>query len=74
MSEENAKKVKTKKEKKLKSALYEIKGDVAERKTRFCPKCGPGVFMAKHKDRYACGRCGYTETITVQTAKQKQNN
>ena len=26
-----------------------------------CPKCGPGVFMATHKDRVACGCCGYTE-------------
>ena len=28
---------------------------------KFCPKCGPGIFMAKHKNRYACGRCHYTE-------------
>ena len=27
----------------------------------FCPKCGAGVFLAKHKDRVSCGRCGYTE-------------
>jgi len=26
-----------------------------------CPKCGPGVFMAEHKDRTSCGKCGYTE-------------
>ncbi len=26
-----------------------------------CPKCGNGVFMADHKDRYTCGRCGYSE-------------
>lgn len=26
-----------------------------------CPKCGPGVFMAEHKDRFTCGKCGYTE-------------
>ena len=26
-----------------------------------CPKCGPGVFMAEHPDRVACGKCGYTE-------------
>ena len=23
-----------------------------------CPKCGAGVFMATHFDRYACGKCG----------------
>lgn len=26
---------------------------------KFCPKCG--VRMAGHIDRFACGRCGYTE-------------
>ena len=31
-------------------------------KSKTCPKCGPGVFMAKHKDgRYACGNCGFME-------------
>ena len=30
-------------------------------KNKSCPKCGPGVFMADHKDRLACGKCGYTE-------------
>lgn len=28
---------------------------------RFCPKCGPGIILASHKDRVACGTCGYTE-------------
>ena len=26
-----------------------------------CPKCGPGTFLAAHKDRQSCGRCGYME-------------
>ena len=26
-----------------------------------CPRCGKGVFMAEHKDRYSCGKCGFTE-------------
>ena len=26
-----------------------------------CPKCGPGVFMASHKDRWTCGKCKYSE-------------
>ncbi|MDI6737886.1 MAG: 30S ribosomal protein S27ae [Nanoarchaeota archaeon] len=25
-----------------------------------CPKCGPGIFLAEHKDRQTCGSCGYT--------------
>jgi ubiquitin-small subunit ribosomal protein S27Ae len=32
-----------------------------ERKKKYCPKCGPGVFLANHEDRVSCGRCGYTE-------------
>ncbi|MEM3374522.1 MAG: 30S ribosomal protein S27ae [Candidatus Woesearchaeota archaeon] len=30
-------------------------------KNKTCPKCGPGVFMAEHKNRISCGKCGYTE-------------
>ncbi|MGE0793412.1 MAG: 30S ribosomal protein S27ae [Candidatus Woesearchaeota archaeon] len=44
--------------------IYEVKGDKLERKNRFCPKCGPGVFLAMHKDRKTCGKCGYSEKIT----------
>ncbi|MBN1502481.1 30S ribosomal protein S27ae [Candidatus Woesearchaeota archaeon] len=30
-------------------------------KNKFCPKCGQGVIMANHKDRWTCGKCKYTE-------------
>jgi len=30
-------------------------------KHKYCPKCGPGVYLAEHKDRRSCGKCGYTE-------------
>ncbi|MBI5389572.1 30S ribosomal protein S27ae [Candidatus Woesearchaeota archaeon] len=43
---------------------YAIKGDKLERKNRFCPKCGEGNFMGEHKNRRACGKCGYTEIIS----------
>lgn len=33
----------------------------AYRKLRSCPKCGPGVRLAEHKNRISCGRCGYME-------------
>jgi small subunit ribosomal protein S27Ae len=39
---------------------YDTSGKLA-RKTKFCPKCGPGVFLAQHKNRLSCGKCGYTE-------------
>ena len=28
---------------------------------RACPKCGPGIRLADHKDRFSCGKCGYFE-------------
>lgn len=29
---------------------------------RYCPKCGPGVRLATHANRFSCGKCGYMET------------
>lgn len=43
------------------SGLYKIEGGKLVRTHKVCPKCGPGVFMGAHKDRNACGRCGFTE-------------
>jgi ubiquitin-small subunit ribosomal protein S27Ae len=40
---------------------YEANGDEAKRLRKSCPKCGEGVFLAKHHDRSSCGKCGYTE-------------
>jgi|PlaIllAssembly_1097288.scaffolds.fasta_scaffold2597296_1 small subunit ribosomal protein S27Ae len=41
--------------------LYKREGNRMVRQKRDCPKCGPGTFMAQHKDRVSCGKCGYTE-------------
>lgn len=30
-------------------------------KSKTCPRCGPGVFLAQHKGRTTCGKCRYTE-------------
>ena len=42
------------------SELYKVKGNGIE-KQRYCPRCGIGVFLAKHKNRWYCGKCHYTE-------------
>lgn len=42
-----------------KYSKYKIDGDKIER-APFCPKCGPGTFLAQHKDRKTCGKCGYS--------------
>jgi small subunit ribosomal protein S27Ae len=43
--------------------LYQVTGNKLERKNKFCPKCGIGIFMAKHKDRFVCGNCNYVEFV-----------
>ena len=41
-------------------AFYEIKGSELSRKRKHCPRCGEGTWLANHKSRAYCGRCGYT--------------
>lgn len=59
------KKPKEKKKRKPISSLYKIAGDKAERVNPFCPKCGSGHFLALHKDRSTCGKCNYSELVTI---------
>jgi small subunit ribosomal protein S27Ae len=40
---------------------YEVKEGAISRKRKNCPRCGSGTFLAEHKERMYCGRCGYTE-------------
>jgi small subunit ribosomal protein S27Ae len=53
-------------------ALYQISGDKAERKNKSCPKCGAGIFMAKHNDRLVCGKCHYTEFVKSEKKPEKK--
>ncbi|HEA46587.1 MAG TPA: 30S ribosomal protein S27ae [Candidatus Pacearchaeota archaeon] len=39
---------------------YKIEGDKVTRE-RFCPRCGPGIFLMNAKDRVYCGKCHYSE-------------
>jgi len=57
-----AKKEKKKKQHKGRWELYESSGGL-KRKNKSCPKCGQGTFMAQHKDRHTCGKCGYMEAV-----------
>ena len=44
-----------------KRTYYKVDGGKIVRERQSCPKCGPGTFLGRHKDRLSCGRCGYTE-------------
>lgn len=59
-------KTQAKKEKKTskKWEKYKIEDDKVKKEGRMCSRCGSGIFMAKHKDRWACGKCGYMEKIS----------
>ena len=39
--------------------IFEVAGSGVKRKNKTCPKCS--VFLANHKDRWTCGKCGYME-------------
>jgi len=41
--------------------FFKVEGDKINRFRKHCPKCGPGIFLGEHKDRFTCGSCGYTE-------------
>jgi ubiquitin-small subunit ribosomal protein S27Ae len=43
--------------------FYKVQGDKVTRTKRDCPRCGKGTFMAEHKDRLTCGKCGFTEFV-----------
>ncbi len=42
---------------------FDVKDGKASRNHNICSRCGKGVFMAQHKDRRSCGRCGLTEFL-----------
>ena len=47
---------------------YKIQGDKLV-KERFCPRCGPGVFLMNSQGRFYCGKCHYSE---FQTGQKKE--
>ncbi len=61
---EKEKKGKKKRKPRLSSkkwAKYRIEGDSVKTTHKFCPRCGPGIFLAQNKNRIFCGKCHYTE-------------
>ena len=50
---------------------YKIEGDKIT-KERNCPRCGPGIFLMKAKDRVYCGRCHYAEFVGKEEKKVEE--
>lgn len=59
--EPKGKKPKRQRNKVKKSTYYSTEGEGLKRVKKACPKCGSGVFLAEHKNRFSCGKCAYTE-------------
>ncbi len=32
--------------------------------SKMCPRCGAGIFLAEHSNRWHCGKCAYTEFMS----------
>ena len=51
---------------------YKIEGGKIKRESRFCPRCGPGIFLMITKDRAYCGKCHYSEFESKQKQAEKE--
>jgi ubiquitin-small subunit ribosomal protein S27Ae len=52
-----------------KYSKYKIEGNKVARTLKFCPRCGPGVFLMNSKGRLYCGKCHYTEFLSEDKKK-----
>lgn len=50
---------------------YTISEDGTLKKERFCPRCGPGIFLMKAENRFYCGKCHYSEFQTGSDKKEE---
>lgn len=49
---------------------YKIEGDKIIKK-KFCPRCGPGIFLMIAPERSYCGKCHYTEFVGKRATSQE---
>ncbi len=50
---------------------YTIENDTISKKKQ-CPRCGPGIFLAIHKNRSFCGKCHYAEFSEKESVKEEK--
>ena len=48
---------------------YSISGEKLT-KQRFCPRCGPGIFLLDSQKRVYCGKCHYSEFDSKEEKKE----
>jgi small subunit ribosomal protein S27Ae len=54
-----------------KYAKYKIEhGSGKITRGRFCPRCGPGVFLVNSQGRIYCGKCHYSEFEAKKAVKE----
>jgi small subunit ribosomal protein S27Ae len=53
-----------------KSSKYKIENGKIVR-DKYCPRCGPGIFLMQAKDRSYCGKCHYTDFIKKTPSDKK---
>ncbi len=56
-----------------KYSKYKIEGNKIKRTERFCPRCGPGIFLMSSQNRFYCGKCHYSEFQTGDKEKSSEN-
>jgi ubiquitin-small subunit ribosomal protein S27Ae len=60
-SDKKGKKPKKNKPTSKKYSKYSVEGDKVTLKGKYCPRCGPGIFLMENNGRKYCGKCHYSE-------------
>ena len=40
---------------------YKVEGNKVTLQGKYCPRCGPGIFLMENQGRKYCGKCHYSE-------------
>lgn len=54
-----------------KYSMYKVEGDKVTRNAKFCPRCGPGIFLMNSQGRTYCGTCHYSEFESKKAVEAK---
>lgn len=49
---------------------YKVEGDKLTRE-KYCPRCGPGIFLSQGQGRLYCGKCHFTEFLSSSQKEKK---